>query len=222
MQAPLWQSSLDAFCGSLASAEPTPAGVAASAAAASFGFSLMAKVLKVSSRKKEFSSSVAKLDSLSGTARSESKRMLQLAEQDVAAFNAYLASTRMPQSTDLERADRKRAQDAAVHKAIEIPLEAAKASAAGIGLCSEATSLTHSAVAADLGAAASLLAGALRAFHLCAESNIRQLAGETAPYKGFPVERAERESRALRQADSVLKQAAATIEMAAARRGARS
>ena len=219
MQTPVWQSSLDTFRGALASAEPVPAGVAASAAAASFGFGLLAKVSKVSSRKEEFSSSVAKLDSLADKARTESKRMLQFAEEDVAAFNAYLAGARMPQSTDREQADRERAQDAALQKAIEIPLEAAKASAAGIGLCAEATSLTHSAVVADLGAAVSLLAGAMRVFHLCAESNIRQLAGEITQYKGFLAERTERESRALRQADSVLKQAAAAIEMAGARRG---
>jgi formiminotetrahydrofolate cyclodeaminase len=211
MAAPIWESSLEQFRSAAASGEPTPAGVAISAASASFALGLLAKIAKVSSRQKQFATASAKLESLGDAARSQAKRMLQFAEEDVAAFKAYVASSRLPQSTDREREDRQRAVNAAVRKAIEIPLTAARAAASGLELCSEASAATHTAVIADLGAAASLLASAMRVFLMCADSNLRQLALDPAPFREAFAGRSEWEHRASRHADAVLRHVASAI-----------
>jgi len=211
MAAPIWESSLEQFRAAAASGDPTPAGVAVSAVSASFALGLLAKVLKVSGRHKKFAASAAKIGSLSDAARAEAKRMLQFAEEDIAAFSAYVASGRLPQATDREREERQRAVNAAVRKAIEIPLAAARSAAAGLELCSEASGLTHAAVIADLGAATSLLSSAMRIFLLCADSNLRQLALDPQPFREIFAARTEWENRANRYAESALKHVASVI-----------
>ena len=211
MPTPIWESSLEQFRSAAASADPTPAGVSIAATSASFALGLLAKVLKVSSRHKKFADSAAKLDSLCDAARSASKRMLQFAEEDNAAFNAYMTSNRLPQSTDREREERQRAVNAAVRKAIEVPLAAARSVASGLEFCSEACNLTHSAVVADLGAAASMLSSAMRVFLMCADSNLRQLALDPAPFREAFAARAEWEHRAARHAEAVQKHVASAI-----------
>ena len=216
------ESTLEHFRSTAASGEPVPAGVAVSAVSASFALGLLAKVLKITSRRKDFTANLPKLETLADSARAASKRMIQYAEEDLAAFNAYLTSARLPQATDSERAERKRALDSAVRKAIELPLEAARAAASGIGLCLDATGMVHTFVAADLGAAASLLAGALRVFLLCADSNIKQMTSDAAAYRASMAGRTEWEARAFRQTESVLKQVASAIDAVALKQGLRS
>jgi methenyltetrahydrofolate cyclohydrolase len=215
-------STLEHFRSTVASGEPVPAGVSVSAVSASFALGLLAKVLKVSGRRKDFAGDMAKLEALGDSARAASKQMMQFAEEDMLAFNAYMTSARLPQATDGEKAERKRAVDAAVRKAIDLPLEAARAAASGIGLCSDSTGMVHAFVAADLGAAASLLAGALRVFLLCADSNIRQMTSDAAAYRDAITARPDIEARGLRQADSVLKHVTTAIDAVAAKQGKKS
>jgi methenyltetrahydrofolate cyclohydrolase len=213
----VWDATLENFRSAAASGEPLPAGAGVSAVTASLAFGLLAKVLKVSGRRKDFAGNLPKLEAVLKSARGESKRMMQFAEEDIAAFNSYIASTRLPQSTDTEREGRKCAVDAAVRKVIEVPLAAARAAASGIGLCGEAAGMVHANVAADLGAATSLLASAMRVFLLCADSNIRQVAADASSYRDAVAGRFEWESKAFRQAKSVLRQVAGAIDAAGAK-----
>jgi len=222
MPSPMSECTLEHFRSAAASGEPVPAGVAVSAVSASFALGLLAKVLRITTRRKDFSGNLAKLETIADSARAASKRMMQFAEDDTAAFNAYMASARLPQATDLERAERKRAVETAARKAIELPLEAARAAAAGIGLCSDATGLVHAFVAADLGAAASLLAGALRVFLLCADSNTKQMVSDAATFRATMAGRAEWETRAYRQTESVLKHVASAFDAVGSKRGLQS
>jgi formiminotetrahydrofolate cyclodeaminase len=212
MSSPVWESTLEQFRSAAASSEPIPAGVAVAAASASFALGLLAKVLTVSGRKKGFSGDLSRVEKLADSARTGSKHMMQLAEDDAAAFNEYMISARLPQHTDREREERKRAVNASVRKAIETPVAAARAAASGISLCADGLGTVHAVVAADLGAAASLLASALRVFLLCADSNIRQLAPDPSAYRDVIPARAEWESHAFHQVDLVLGQMSAVIE----------
>jgi formiminotetrahydrofolate cyclodeaminase len=213
----MWESTLETFRSAAASGEPVPAGVAVAAVSASLALGLLAKVLKVSGRRKGFRGNLSKLESLVESSRAESKRMMRFAAGDMAVFKAYMARTRLPERTAAERQQRKRAVDSAARKAIEMPIAAARAAASGIDLCANATSMVHTFVAADLGAAAQLLLSALRVFLLCADSNIRQLGSDPASYRGVTAGLDELESKAFRQADSVLKKVASAIEAAPTR-----
>lgn len=184
--------------------QPTPAGVAVAAVSAAFALGLLVKVLTVSGRRQELAANLPGLESLAAAAQAGSQRMLQLAEHDVAAFEAYLTARRMARATDSERQAREESTRAAVRRAIDVPLAAAQEAATGLELCSEMSAVTPPALAADLGVAAALLAGALRGFLLCAESNVRQLAPDAAAHRERLAADTKRHGQALRQAEAVL------------------
>lgn len=209
MTIPLSDSTLERFRAATASGHPTPAGVAVAAVSASFALGLLGKALEVSARKGTHAANPAPIGPLAAAARAESSRMLELAAEDMAAFEAYLAAARLPQTADRERLERRQALDSALRRAIEVPLAAGRSAAAGLQLCADALPLTHPVVLADLGAAATLLSGALRAFLLCADSNISQLTPEMPAHDERLALEADRHQRALRLAEEVLERVAA-------------
>jgi formiminotetrahydrofolate cyclodeaminase len=215
---PVPESTLARFREAAASGHPTPAGVAVAAVSASFALGLLAKALAVSARKKAPGTNPETLEPLTATARAESSRMLQLAADDIAGFEAYLTGVRLPQSTDRERLERQQALDSALRKAIDLPLAAARSAAAGLHLCAGAVSMTNLVVLADVASAVTLLAGSLRAFLLCAESNVRQLAPAASPFRELVAKQRERHQRVLRQAEEALERIAAALAAADAGR----
>jgi formiminotetrahydrofolate cyclodeaminase len=209
---------LERFREAAASTHPTPAGVAVAAVSASFAFGLLVKALAVSGRKDAQSLDPGKLEPLLSAAHAESRRMLQLATDDGAAFEAYLTATRMPRSTERERLERERALDAALQQAIDLPLAAARSAAAGLELCAAALAVTHRVVLADLATAATLLGGALRAYLFCAQSNVGQLAPERSALDERLASESEGHRQTLLRAEELLEHIAARLKAAPARR----
>ena len=222
MTASIRESTVEEFRSAVASGQPMPAGVSASAVSASFAFGLAAKVLEVSGRRKDFAGDRSKLSVVLATVKDQSQRMVRFAEDDIAAFHVYMTAVRLPHTTESEQQERARAIASAVRAAIDIPLGAARAAAQGIGLCADAAGMAHAAVAADLGAAAALLASALRVFLLCADSNVQQLASSSESYADAARARREWETKAFRQAEEVLQQMEAAIRASRGKQGSKS
>ena len=195
---------LEQFRHAAAGPQPTPAGVTVAAVGAAFALGLLTKVVTISARRREPAASVARLEALAAAARTASQRMLQLAGDDSAAFEAYLTARRLPHATDSEREARQQAMNCAVGRAIDLPLGAAQEAAAGLQLCSEMSAATPPALTADLGVAVSLLAGALRGFLLCADANVRQLAPDAPAYRERLAIETKRHEQALREAQALL------------------
>lgn len=206
---------LEHFRREAAGPNPMPAGVAIAAVAAGFAQGLIAKVLAVSRRRNTRPEDIARLEPLVAAAQAGSQRMLQLAGDDTAAFEAYLTARRLPHSTEPERHARQEAIHSAVRRAIDLPLAAAQEAAAAVQLCSDVSAFMPLALAADIGVAATLLASALRGFLLCAESNVRQLAPDAASYRERLATETKRHQPALRQAEAVLERARTAVENAA-------
>lgn len=201
----LSQVTLERFRREAAGQRATPAGVAVAAVSAGFALGLIAKVLAVSGRHNTLPEHAARLEPLAAAAQAGSQRMLQLASDDVAAFEAYLTAKRLPHSTESERQTRQQSIDSAVRRAIDLPLAAAEEAAAGLQLCGEVSSFTPLALAADLGVTAGLLAGALRGFLLCADSNVRLLAPDPASYRDRLATATKQHEQTLRQAEVLLR-----------------
>jgi glutamate formiminotransferase/formiminotetrahydrofolate cyclodeaminase len=197
-------STLEQFRHAAAGQQPTPAGVAVAAVAAAFALGLLAKVLTISARHEPLPDATARLEVLAAAAQAASQRMLQLAGDDSAAFEAYLSARRMAHATDPERAARQEALNSTVRRAIDLPLAAAREASAGLQLCSETSASTPPALVADLGVAATLLASALHGFLLCAQSNVRQLAPDGASHHERLAAGMQRHEQALRQAQPLL------------------
>jgi formiminotetrahydrofolate cyclodeaminase len=164
MSASIWTTTLEQFRDRMASHEPVPAGVTAAAVSAVFALALLAKVLQVTLRHKEFAGDRELVSALLDDARNLFGILEHLADDDVAAFQDYLDCVRSKQSTD-----------SALRKTIEVPLNVARAASLGIGLCETSAGHVHRVVAPDLGVASALLEGAVRSTLVTLKSNLEQL-----------------------------------------------
>ena len=208
----LSQTTLGDFRREAAGQQPMPAGVAIAAVSAGFALALLVKVLAVSSRRDTVRENAGRIEPLAAAAQAASQRMLHLAGDDIAAFDAYLTARRLPHSTESESHARQQSIDSAVQRAIDLPLAAAQEAAAGLQLCSEVSAFAPRELIADLGVAAALVAGALRSFLLCAESNVRQLAPNTAWLRERVAAETERHVQAFRTAETLVERARTTGE----------
>jgi len=174
MKSTVSHSTIESLRGHIADAkDPIVAGVAVSAVSAGLGMALLALTLKVASRRKNFAGNRARLRALLNAANKESARLVRYADEDIAAYQKYRNSLK-----------RKRGIDAALSRIIETPLEAAGSAARGLDLCAEAVSLVPLSVASDLGAAETLLAGAVRAILLTVDVNLLQLPAKSELRRG--------------------------------------
>jgi formiminotetrahydrofolate cyclodeaminase len=106
---------------------------------------LLIKTLEITVKRRDFAGDAAALRVWIEAARKEADALAEAANDDITG-----------------EAERKR---------IEIPMIAARAAAAGLDLCAEAAGVVRGALAADIGVAAMLLCGAVRAIVLCVDSN---------------------------------------------------
>lgn len=222
----LSRATLERFRSEAASQQPMPAGVAIAAVSAGFAIALVAKALAVTGRRNAAEGTAAstksvapaenatRLASLAAAAQASSQHLLQLASDDIAAFEAYLTARRLPHLTGSESEARQHAIDSAVRRAIDLPLEAAQEAATGLQLCGEVSTFSPVELAADLGVTAGLLASALRGFLLCAQSNVRLLPLEAASLRERVATEAQRHTQALRLAEKVLERARIGVESA--------
>ena len=88
-------------------------------------------------------------------------------------------------------------------------MKTARCAVAGLDLCGEAAGLVHEFVAADLGAAAILLAGAVRATLLSVDFNLGQLPRDSQFCRDVLTERHQLHNHALQKADALVEQIAA-------------
>ena len=211
MKPTVWESTLEEFREQVASRRPVPASGSVSAVSASLALNLLVKVLEITAHKKGFAADPGRLGTLLEAAKAESARLERYADEDVAAFNAYLQSAKLPQSNDAERGRRQQATASCLQQVIEGPFQAARSAAAGIGICADALPLVPKSLIADLGSAVALLAGAARGLMVSAEFNIRQLAGGakafhqlTAQLEGLGREVSERENSVGRQVAAMI------------------
>lgn len=148
--------------------DPIAGGVAVSAVSAALAFSILAMTLEVTSRRKDFSGDRAGLLELARQARNRGDRMAQYADEDAAAYQGYRDAVRQ-----------RRDPETALQKIIETPLGAAVCAADGLDLCAQALPLATRSVLPDLGAAATLLAAAVKAILLSVDVNLGRLPAES-------------------------------------------
>ncbi len=159
MSESLWKSTLEDFSSRLATRESVPAGVSLAALSASLGLRLLAKVLEITRNRRTFQGDPKQVEELLAAAQLESAKLAGLADQDIAAYAEYIASREL----------------AALEKAIEVPLAAARAAASGLQLCTAAAEFTPESLSPDLGTAALLLSAAIRGTLLSVRANARML-----------------------------------------------
>jgi formiminotetrahydrofolate cyclodeaminase len=185
---------------------PMPGGVALSTVVASLALGLVAMVLKVTAARRDFAGDRDRLDWLRQRASDEARRIGEYGDADIAAYEAYLAALRIPR----DRADERRtAVRAALRRAIEVPMEAARAITGAIELCVEALPMVSRLVAPDLGAAAGMLGSAVRTILISVDYNVEQLSFDPDLQTEVVAQRRELEAMATLRSGEILQATAA-------------
>jgi methenyltetrahydrofolate cyclohydrolase len=167
--------------------------VAAASLSAALALRVLRSVLEIASRKPQERSAESRLADLMRAADSESERLVQLAAEDSAAYAAYMQA----------RKERSPQVQAALRRAIEAPLRAARSAAAGVNLCAAAAAFTRGPIEADVRGAAALIEGAVRAILTSVDQNLRAVEDEVFAGE-VRTERRKLEERARAQAEKLL------------------
>ena len=118
---------LDEFVGQLASSAPIPGGGSAAAVAASLAASLVAMVAGLSMDRPAYAQFAVTHLRAGGAGRALAAHLLELADEDAAAYGTFAAAMKLPRATDQERASRAPAIRAAALTAAEVPLRTLEA-----------------------------------------------------------------------------------------------
>jgi formiminotetrahydrofolate cyclodeaminase len=200
VESSIWKATLEEFRERILAGDSTTGAVAVAAVSASLAAGVLQMVLEIAARKNESEP----MRELIEAARMEAAQLARLADEDRAAYTEYAKALRLPKTNDEERAARRRAMDLALLKATETPLAAARSAVAAIELCAEAAGIARGAIAADIGGAAALLAGAVRAILCSVDANLRELPDQ--PFRReAEAQRRALEERAVRQAEAVIR-----------------
>jgi formiminotetrahydrofolate cyclodeaminase len=147
---------LGAFDDEVASVSPAPGGGSAAALAGSIGAALVAMVCRLSLDRDD----VVSTDEELSTALEESERLrgrlLELVDEDTAAFNALMEALRMPKADDAQRSARAAALTAAKLGAAVPPFETLTAARQTLTLAASLAGRSNANVASDLGVAVQL------------------------------------------------------------------
>ncbi len=176
---PLGDTTIETWLEQLGSAAPAPGGGAAAAMSTAIGAALVGMVANLTIGKPAY----AEWDGLATIARDKSTALradaLRLAEEDAAAFNALMATYRLPKSTDAEKAARSAAiQDALVASA-QVSVDIAYTAMELIGLAKALPGRSNRSVVSDVAIAAASAAAGLESAIVNVDVNINAIRDHT-------------------------------------------
>lgn len=148
------------FLDALASSEPTPGGGTASAITGAMGTSLLMMVAGLAKSKSNTDDEKSALARTLAPLAAVRERLVQLADEDTAAFNDVMRAYRLPKATDEEKGVRGTAIQQALQRATAVPLETLRVCASGIDLAATVAANGNRSAASDVGVAIGLLEAA--------------------------------------------------------------
>jgi methenyltetrahydrofolate cyclohydrolase len=160
---------VEQLCGELGSDSPAPGGGSAAALAGAIAASLCTMVARLTLNREAFRESWGEMRDVEGESARLSARLLQLADEDAAAYLSVVAARGLPKAMEEERNVRAAAIQEATLRSARVPLETLQCLQRLAVLVSAAAARGNPRCITDAGSAAQLL----RAGALAASYNVR-------------------------------------------------
>jgi glutamate formiminotransferase/formiminotetrahydrofolate cyclodeaminase len=158
---PFGESTIREFSDRLASSDPVPGGGSACAVVASLAASLVAMVARLSLDRPRYAEHRELHERAIVAADRSRVRLLELADEDAAAYAAFGAARKFPRETLVEKSKRDNAIARAALLASEVPLEVCRESVAIIELAMKLAGRSNVNAASDLDVAVLLARASL-------------------------------------------------------------
>jgi len=172
--------SLRGFVEETASESPAPGGGSVAAALGALGAALGAMVANLSSHKRGWDSRWEEFSDWAERGKACHSELLALIDRDTDAFNAIMATWKMPSKTDEQKAAKEAASQAAVHQAIAVPFRIMEVALESMEVASAMVDSGLQASISDSGVAALCARSAVMGAYLNVRVNSGDLADDDA------------------------------------------
>ena len=169
---PLIHMNLAAFADETASESPAPGGGSIAAYVGVLGVSLGTMVANLSSHKRGWDKRWAEFSEWAEKGQAYKEELLQLVDEDTAAFNKIMESIRMPKGSEAEQKARKKAMLAATINAIEVPFRVMQVSLASMEVMKAMAEIGNPNSASDSGVGALCARSAVMGAYLNVKINM--------------------------------------------------
>lgn len=171
--------SVETFLDRLGSDSPTPGGGTAAAVTGAVGASLVGMLANLTLGRKKYADHEKLMGAIAEQAEAERVRLLELAEEDAAAYDAVGAAFKLPKETDEEKAARAEAIQVALKGACDVPLAVMERCMEVIGLAKTAVQYGNKNALSDGAAGAEFARAALRVASYNVKINLGSIKDET-------------------------------------------
>jgi len=172
----------------LSSSSPVPGGGSAAALAGAMGAGLVAMVAALTVGPHEYADSEATTREIGEAAASLRDELVELAEADSRAYQAYVSARRLPRETDAQRAARSAAMHDAITRSADAPLRTARAARRTLELARGIAPIGNRNAVSDAGVAALLASAAVRGAILNVRINLPLLPEDSPLRSSAPEE----------------------------------
>jgi len=163
---PLINKNLKGFADETASESPAPGGGSIAAYTGALGAALGTMVANLSAHKRGWDDKWNIYSEYAEQGQDIKDRLLNLVDEDTAAFNQIMSAIRLPKGSKEEKEQRKSAIDQATKNAIEVPLLVMKTAYESYGLLDEMAKIGNPASVSDAGVGALCTHAAIYGAHL--------------------------------------------------------
>jgi len=191
--AALSQLSVDELLERLSSSAPVPGGGSAAALAGAMGASLVSMVAALTVGREAYVQVDVAAREIGQSADSLRQELVDLAEQDSAAYQAFVSARGLPRETDAQRAARASAMQDASKRSTEAPLRTARVAREALELARRIAPIGNRNAVSDAGVAAQLLSAAVRGASLNVRINLPLLAQDEPLRLSAPADLADLE-----------------------------
>lgn len=174
----MYQGELKRYLDDLASRKAAPGGGSAAALTASTGVSLISMVANFTLGKEKYKSVEDEIKAVLSSSESLRERLLNLVDQDVAAYRKISGAYKLPKDSAGDKRKREEAIQAGLREALAPPLEVCKLCHQAIKLCPVLAEKGNVNLISDVGVAVNFLESAFQSALLNVEINLKSIKDE--------------------------------------------